>query len=80
MSLTIHECQYKINKFHLRELSDEELSRFLVSTDLTESDSSGTVTMGLLDTSSGGGRLSGSLGSELLSGSFSSGGLSCGLL
>ena len=34
------------------ELSDEELGRLLVTTDLTESDSSWLVSVGLLDTSS----------------------------
>ena len=33
------------------ELADQELSRFLVTTDFTESDGTGAVTMGLLDTS-----------------------------
>jgi len=33
------------------ELSDEELGRLLVTTDLTESDSSWLVSVGLLDTS-----------------------------
>ena len=33
------------------ELADQELSRFLVTTDLTESDGTGAITMGLLDTS-----------------------------
>ena len=33
------------------ELADQELSGFLVTTDLTESDGTGTITMGLLDTS-----------------------------
>lgn len=34
----------------LRKLSDQELSGLLVTTDLTESDSSRLVAMGLLDT------------------------------
>ena len=62
------------------ELSDEELGGLLVSSNLSQGDSSRPVSMGLLDTTSRGGRLSGSLGSELLSGSLSSGGLSGGLL
>jgi hypothetical protein len=33
------------------ELADQELGGFLVTTDLTESDGTGTITMGLLDTS-----------------------------
>ena len=38
------------------QLADEELSGFLVFTDLTESDGSGSVTMRLLHTSGSGGR------------------------
>ena len=48
------------------ELSDQELSRLLVTSDLTESDSTWSVSVRLLDTSSRWGGLSGSLGSELL--------------
>ena len=62
------------------QLADEELSGLLVSPDLTESHSSGPVSVGLLDSSGGGGRLPGSLGGELLPGSLSSGGLTGGLL
>ena len=62
------------------QLADEELSGLLVSPDLTESDSSGPVSVGLLDSSGGGGRLPGSLGGQLLPGSLSSGGLTGGLL
>jgi hypothetical protein len=62
------------------ELSDEELSRLLVATDLTESDSSWLVSVGLLDTSGGWGGFAGSLGSKLLTGSLSSSGLTGGLL
>jgi hypothetical protein len=61
------------------QLADEQIGTLLVATNLTESDGSGTVTMGLLDSSGGGGRLTGSLGGELLSGSLSSGGFTCGL-
>ena len=46
----------------------------------TERDSSGPVSVGLLDSSGGGGRLPGSLGGQLLPGSLSSGGLTGGLL
>jgi hypothetical protein len=63
-----------------RQLADQELSRLLVTTNLTKSDSSGTVTVRLLDTTSGGRRLASSLGSELLAGSLSSGRLAGGLL
>jgi len=62
------------------ELSDQELGGLLVTTDLTESDGTGPVTMGLLDTTGGRGALSGSLGSELLTRSLSSSRFSCGLL
>ena len=62
------------------ELSDEKLGRFLVSSDLSESDGSRSVSVGLLDTSGGWGGLSSGLGGELLSGSLSSGGFSGGLL
>jgi histone H3 len=62
------------------QLADEKVGGLLVTTDLTESDGSGTVTMRLLDSSGGGGRLSGSLGGELLTGSLSSSGFTCCLL
>ena len=62
------------------QLADEELSGLLVSPDLTESNSSWPVSVGLLDSSGSGGRLTGSLGGELLPGGLASGGLSCGLL
>ena len=50
------------------ELSDEELSRLLVTTNLTESNGTGAVTVRLLNTTGGGGGLAGGLGSELLTG------------
>ena len=62
------------------ELADEEISGLLVTTDLTKSDSSGAVPVGLLDASGGGGRLTSSLGGELLAGGFASGGFTGGLL
>jgi len=61
-------------------LADEKLSGLLVSSDLTESNSSWSVSVGLLDSSSGGGGLPCSLGCQLLPGSFSSSGLASGLL
>ena len=61
-------------------LADEEVGRLLVATDLTEGDGSGAITVGLLDTSGGGGRLAGGLGGELLAGGLASGGLAGGLL
>ena len=63
-----------------RELADEELSALLVTSDLTKSDSSRSVSVGLLDTSSSRGGFAGSLSGELLARSLSSGGLACGLL
>ena len=48
------------------ELADEKLSGLLVSSDLTESNSSWPVPVGLLDSTGGGGGLSCSLGSKLL--------------
>ncbi len=51
-----------------RELADEELSRLLVTTDLTESDGTRAVAMGLLHTASRRRALTGGLGGELLTG------------
>ena len=62
------------------ELSNEQLGGLLVSPDLTESHSAGPVSVRLLHSSGGGSGLSGSLGGELLPGSFSSGGFTSGLL
>ena len=62
------------------ELTDEKVGGLLVTTDLTKGHSSGTVPVGLLDASGSGGGLAGSLGGELLAGSFSSGGFTGGLL
>ncbi len=59
------------------QLSDEKVGRLLVSTDLTECDSSRTVTVRLLDSTSGRGRLTGCLGGKLLTRSLASRGLSC---
>ena len=61
-------------------LADQEVGRFLVPADLAEGDGSGTVTMGLLDASGGGGRLARGLGGELLAGRLASGGFASGLL
>ena len=61
-------------------LADEELSALLVTTDLTESDGTGPVPVGLLDASGGGGRLASGLGGQLLARSLSSGRLAGGLL
>jgi len=63
-----------------RKLSDEEISRFLVFSDFSQSDGTGSISMGLLDTTGSGGGLSSSLGSELFSGSLGTGRFSGGLL
>jgi hypothetical protein len=68
------------NKSLEGKLADEELSGLLVTTDLTESDGSWLVSVGLLDTSGRWGALAGSLGSKLLTRSLATSGLSCGLL
>ncbi len=60
-------------------LADQEIGRLLVLANLTKSDGSGSVSVGLLDSSGSGGRLTGSLGGELLARSLSSGGLAGGL-
>ena len=62
------------------QLADEKLSALLVSSDLTESHSARPVSVGLLHSSSGWGRLPGSLGGQMLPGSFSSGGFPSSLL
>ena len=63
------------------ELSDEELSALLESSDLTESNGAGSEAVGLLDTTSGGslGLLGGLVG-DVLSWGLATGVLSCGLL
>jgi hypothetical protein len=61
------------------QFSDEQFGRFLVSSNFSQGDGSGSVAVGLLDASGARRRFSRSLGGELLSGSFSSGGLSCSL-
>ena len=62
-------------------LPDQKLGRLLVPSDFTKGDSSRAETMGLLDTTSGSlGSLASSLGSELLTGSLSSGRFAGGLL
>merc|ERR1719158_1750464 len=54
------------------QLADEQFCRLLVPPNLSESNRAGPVTVGLLHTSSGRGRLSGSLGGQLFPGSFAS--------
>jgi len=62
------------------QLPDEELSGLLVSSDLTESNGSWPVSVGLLHSSGGWSGLPGSLGGQLLPWSLSSSGLTCCLL
>ena len=62
------------------ELADQKLSALLVLADLTESHSSGAITMRLLGGAGGGGSLTGSLGGELLARNLSSGTLTSSLL
>ena len=62
------------------EFPQEELSRFLVTADLSEGNCSGPIPVGFFDTSGGRGALASSLGGELFSGSFSSGRFTGGLL
>ena len=68
------------NKALEGQLSDQKLGALLITSDLSESDGTGSIPVGLLDSSSRGSRLAGRLGSELLSGGLSSGGLTSGLL
>ena len=63
-----------------RELAHEKLGGLLVSSDLSESDCTWSVPVGLLDSSGGRSALASSLGGELLAGSLSSGGFTGGLL
>jgi hypothetical protein len=63
-----------------RKLSNQKVGTLLVTTDLTKSDGSRTVSVRLLDTSSGRGRLTSRLGRELLTRSLSSGRFTSGLL
>jgi histone H3 len=62
------------------ELADEELSRLLVTTDLTESDGSWLVSVWLLDTTGRWGLLAGSLGGKLLSWGLATSGFTGSLL
>ena len=59
------------------QLADEELSRLLVATDLTESDGTRLVAVRLLDTTGRRGGLAGSLGCELLTRGLATSGLAC---
>ena len=62
------------------ELTDEQLCRLLVATDLAKSDGAWPVTVGLLDSASGGCALASGLGGQLLARRLASGGLSGSLL
>jgi histone H3 len=62
------------------QLSDEKLSGFLVSSDLTKSNSSWSVSVWFLDSTSGWGTLTSGLGSQLFSWSLTSSGFSGSLL
>ena len=61
------------------QLADQKLSGLLVTTDLTESYGTWSVTMGLLDSASGWGTLTSSLGGQLLSRCLASGRFASGL-
>ena len=56
-----------------RQFADQEFGRFLVTTDLTESDGTGMIPMGFLDSTGGWGRFAGSLGCQLFLGCLASG-------
>ena len=62
------------------ELADKQLGGLLVTPDLTESDGSGPVSVGLLDAPGGRSALPGRLGGQLLTGGFASGGFASSLL
>jgi len=68
------------NKTLKWKLSDEELCRLLVATDLTESNSSWLISVGLLDTSSGGCGLASCLRGELLARGLATSGFAGSLL
>lgn len=63
-----------------RQFADQQFGALLVTTDLTESDRTGTVTMGFLDTAGCRCALPGGFGGQLFPGSLSSGRLTGGLL
>merc|ERR1719483_774900 len=62
------------------ELPDQQFSRLLITADLTESHSAGTIAVRFLDTSGGRGRLASGLGSELLPRGLASSRFASGLL
>lgn len=63
-----------------RQLADEQFGTFLVATDLTESDGSGPVTMGLLDAAGCRCALASRFRSELFPRGLATGGFTSGLL
>jgi len=64
-----------------RKLSDEELGALLESSDFSEGNGAGSESVGLFDSTDGGGSdLLGLLVGDVLAGSFATGVLSCGLL
>lgn len=63
-----------------RQLADEQLSGFLVTTDLPEGHGAGPVAMGLLDAARRRGALARCLGGQLLAGRLATGRLTGGLL
>lgn len=62
------------------QLADQQLGGLLVPTDFSQGDCTGTVTMGLLDATGRRSALTGGLGRQLLTGSFTSGGFTGCLL
>ena len=62
------------------ELPEEEVSGLLVPSDFPKGDGSGSESVGLLDTTTGGGGLPGCLPGEGLLGGLGGGGFPCGLL
>ncbi|KAK4011896.1 hypothetical protein OUZ56_021005 [Daphnia magna] len=62
------------------QLADQKLSRLLVTANLSESDGTGAISMGFLDTASGWGTLTSSLRGQLFAGSLATGGFTSSLL
>ncbi|KAK4011888.1 hypothetical protein OUZ56_020997 [Daphnia magna] len=62
------------------QLADQKLSRLLVTANLSESDGTGAISMGFLDTASGWGTLTSSLRGQLFAGSLATGGFASSLL
>lgn len=61
-----------------RKLANQELSALLITTNLSKGDSTGLVSVRLLDTAGGGRcRLAGCFGRKLFARSFTAGGLAC---